>query len=81
MATEVNTGLAKANSPASEVATVSAEKVMFRPAVAVVRPTALPVTSCPARAPEPVDHQQAVVHRQRQAERCYHIDRVPGHGE
>jgi hypothetical protein len=46
-ATEVNVGSPNANRPASAAATVSAEKVMVRPAVASVRATAA-VMPCPA---------------------------------
>jgi len=50
MATEVNVGSPKANSPDSAVATVSAEKVTVRPAVAPVCSTAAVISRPSARA-------------------------------
>ena len=76
----MNVGSPKANSPASAAATVSAEKVMVRPAAPRWYSTAS-VDDRAARGAflaEPVDHQQAVVDRQREAEQDDDIDGVAG---
>ncbi len=76
MPNEVRMGSPKTNSPHIATATVRAEKTTVLPAVAMVRTTAsCSFDAATALLAEPVDHQQAVVDAEADAEHVDDVDR------
>ena len=80
MPNEVSSGTPNTNRPDMATATVSAEKTTVVPAEATVATTAsCDVAAAAAFLAEPVDHQQAVVDAEADAEHVDDVDREDRH--